>query len=277
VQVDLENKAEHLQINLTSFSTIGSTHLRRDISADSLDAAALTSDITSVGSNVVSSAETGVAQASAAAQTAATEVNNSVQEIANNLRSNLPGYYLVGLLGYCEGHSDKPTYCSDPSASFFFNITDIFQEASPEVSSLIPGIGSKALLGYQAIARWSISANILGLIFSFASVIFGITILTISSGKMFLVICLLVRLYMSPAELVDILTVVQMATVFITAATISTTVIYSLMTGAIEAILQDFGISASFGMRTFIAAWLGVVFSFGALLTCMIELFCCCI
>jgi hypothetical protein len=68
-----------------------------------------------------------------------------------------------------------------------------------------------------------------------------------------------------------------MATVFITAATISTTVIYGLMTGAIKATLQNLGIFASFGVRTFTAAWLGVLFSFGALLACMIELFCCCI
>jgi hypothetical protein len=68
-----------------------------------------------------------------------------------------------------------------------------------------------------------------------------------------------------------------MATVFVTAATISTTVIYGLMTGAIKAVLRDFGIFASFGERTFTAAWLGVLFSFGALLACMIELFCCCI
>jgi hypothetical protein len=178
---------------LTSLSTIGSTHIRRDISAGNLDSAAITSDITSAGSNFVSSAETGIAQASATAQAAASEVNNSVQEISNKLKSNLPGYYSVGLLGYCEGHDDKVTYCSDPSASFFFNITSLFQEASPDVSSLIPGIESKALGGYQSIARWSTSANILGLIFSFISVILGITILTISSGKIFLVISHLVR------------------------------------------------------------------------------------
>lgn len=182
---------------MTSFSTIDSVHLRRDISAGSLDSGTVTSDITSAGNNVVGSAETGVAQASAAAQTAASQVNNSVQEISNNLKSKLPGYYSVGLLGYCEGHDDKATYCSHPSTSFFFNITTIFQEASSEVSSLIPGVESKALGGYQSVARWSIAANILGLIFSFASVIFGITILTISWGKIFLVVSHLVRSFIS--------------------------------------------------------------------------------
>jgi hypothetical protein len=42
---------------------------------------------------------------------------------------------------------------------------------------------------------------------------------------------------MPTAELVDILTVVQMATVFITAVTISTTVIYGLMTSVIKVVL----------------------------------------
>lgn len=140
------------------------------------------------------SAETGVAQASAAAQTAASKVNNSVQEIADNLKSDLPGYYSVGLLGYCEGHDNKATYCSDPSTSFFFNITSLFQKVSPGVSSLMPGIESKALGGYQSIARWSISAYILGLIFSFASVVFGIIVVATSSGKILLIISHLVRL-----------------------------------------------------------------------------------
>jgi hypothetical protein len=49
------------------------------------------------------------------------------------------------------------------------------------------------------------------------------------------------------------------------------------MTGAIKAILHRFGIFASLGERTFTVAWFGVFFSFGALLACMIELFCCCI
>ena len=68
-----------------------------------------------------------------------------------------------------------------------------------------------------------------------------------------------------------------MATIFVTAATISTTVIYGFIVGAIKAILQNFGIFASFGARTLTTAWLAVLLCFGALLTCTIELFCCCI
>ncbi|KAJ5562655.1 hypothetical protein N7461_001416, partial [Penicillium sp. DV-2018c] len=203
----------------------------------SLDSGVDTLDTTSA--NIVGSAETGVAEASAAAQTAGSEVNNSVQEIADNLKSSLPGYYSVGLLGYCEGYDNKAAYCSDPSTSFFFNITSLFQEISPGVSSLMPGIESKALGGYQSLARWSISAYILGLIFSFASIVFGVTVVATSLGKIPLVISHL------------------MATVFVTAATISTTVIYGLMAGAIKATLQNFGIFASFGARTFTTAWLG--------------------
>ncbi|KAJ5562650.1 hypothetical protein N7535_002903 [Penicillium sp. DV-2018c] len=160
----------------------------------------------SAGSNIVGSAETGVAQASAAAQTAASEVNNSVQEIADNLKSNLPGYY------------------SPLSKNFPRNLQPM------------PGIESKALGGYQSIARWSISAYILGLVSSFASIVFGITVVATSSGRILLVTSHL------------------MATVFVTAATISTTVIYGLMAGATKAALQDFGIFASFGARTFTTA-----------------------
>jgi hypothetical protein len=49
------------------------------------------------------------------------------------------------------------------------------------------------------------------------------------------------------------------------------------MTTGIKAVLQNFGIIANFGGRTFTAAWIGVFCSFGALLAYMVELFCCCI
>lgn len=187
-----ENKTKHSQVNLTSFSTIDFNPLRREISVGSLDSATVTSEITSAGGDIISSAGTVVAQASATAQTAASQVNNSIQGISNSLKSNLPGYYSVGLLGYCEGHDDKATYCSKPNTSFSFSITDLFKKAYPEVSDLIPGIGGKALGGYQLIARWSISANILGVIFSSASIIFGITNLLFSWGRIFHIISHLV-------------------------------------------------------------------------------------
>lgn len=179
-------------MNLTLFSTLGSTHTRRETSVGGLDSTSLTSGITSAGGGIISSAETSVAQASTAVQTAGSEVNKSVQEISNALKSNLPGYYTVGLLGYCEGYDDKATYCSHPSTSFYFNMTSLFSKASPETLDLIPGIGSKALRGYQSIAQWSISANILGLIFTSATVLFGITTMIISRGRVFLVISHLV-------------------------------------------------------------------------------------
>ena len=179
-------------MNLTSFSSIDFNPLRREISVGSLDSATVTSEITSAGGDVLNSAGTGVAQASVAAQTAASEINNSIQGLFSGLKSNLPGYYSVGLLGYCEGHDDKATYCSEPSASFSFNITDLFNKSSPGVSGFIPGIGEKALGGYQSIVRWSISANILGVIFSSASIIFGITTLLFLWGKIFLIISYLV-------------------------------------------------------------------------------------
>ena len=168
-------------------------HLRREISVGSLDPATATSEITSAAGDAIDSAGTGVAQASAAAESVASGVNNSIQEISNGLKSDVPGYYSVGLLGYCERQDDKATYCSDPSTSFSFNFAELFEKASPEVSGLIPGIGDKALGGYQPIARWSISANILGVIFSSASILFGIATMRFSWAKLFLVIFHLVR------------------------------------------------------------------------------------
>ncbi|KAJ5292107.1 hypothetical protein N7478_001358 [Penicillium angulare] len=248
-----------MRVNLTAFSTTDVPHLRHGLSVGSLDSTAVTSDITSVGSGVAGAAETHASQASSAAQEAASEASNSIQHISDELKSHLPGFYSVGLFGYCQGPGEKATYCSKPSTSFSFDITKLFGEAASEVSELIPGIENKALSGYRSVSQWSISADILGLIFTFAAIVFGVTTLTISWGKTCLVLSHLA------------------ASIFVAGVAIGSTIIYGLMTSTVKAVLKDFGILASFGAHTFTAAWLGVAFSVGALVACAIELFCCCI
>lgn len=63
---------------------------------------------------------------------------------------------------------------------------------------------------------------------------------------------------------------------FITGASIGVTVIYSLIIGSIQSLLQPLGAYASLGAQTFTATWLAVMFSIAALLIWLVEACCCC-
>ncbi|CAG8665139.1 unnamed protein product, partial [Penicillium salamii] len=180
-----------------------------------------------------------------------------VQSLSDEIKSHLPHFYSVGLLGYCQGQKETPSYsnCSQPSTSFSFDLLSIFGSVSPAIEEVLPDENNKVLAGYHDVSRWSISAYILGFASTFLAVVFGVTTIFFSRGKLFLIISSL------------------SATIFITGASISVTVIYGLITGAIKSI----GADASFGAHLFTATWLAVAFSFAAFLTWLIEMFCCCI
>ncbi|OQE62067.1 hypothetical protein PENNAL_c0272G05150 [Penicillium nalgiovense] len=220
---------------------------------DGIDAA---NKASSEANSVMNSASTAVIYASGAAETAASQVTDKIQSLSDEINSHLPGFYSVGLWGYCQGQKETSSYsnCSQPSTSFSFDLLAILGSASPFIDGVLPDGNNKVLAGYHGVSRWSISAYILGFISTFVAVVFGVTTMFFSK-----------------------LTIAESATIFVAGASIGVTVIYGLLTGAIQSILHPLGADASFGAHSFAATWLAVTFSFAALLTWLIEMFCCCI
>ncbi|CAG8344776.1 unnamed protein product [Penicillium salamii] len=251
------NELYFLRVNLTDFQELGSFHLRRSLSIAGVDASAIANIASSEANSVVSSVSTTVIYASSAAETAVSQATAKVQSLSDEVKSHLPDFYSVGLWGYCQGQKETMSYsnCSHPSASFSFDLLSIFGSVSPAIEDMLPDKNNKILAGYHEFSRWSISAYILGIAFTSLATVFGVTTVLYSWGKLLLIIFSL------------------SATFFITGASISVTVIYGLVTGAIKSI----GVDASLGPHSFIATWLAVAFSFAAFLTWLIEMFCCCI
>jgi hypothetical protein len=158
-----------------------------------VDTSEVANTASSEANNVVSSASTAAIYASSAVETAVSQVTDKVQSLSDKIKSDLP-HYSVGLLGYCQGQKGTPSYsnCSQPSTSFSFDLLSIFGSISPAIEEVLPDEDNKVLAGYHGVSRWSISAYILGFVSTFLAVVFGVTTILFSRGKLFLIISSLV-------------------------------------------------------------------------------------
>lgn len=105
------------------------------------------------------------------------------------LKSNLPAFYTVGLLGYCQGHKHTSSFanCSDPYIRFSFDLLSVLHFASDGHDNVVPNDDSKALRGYRNFACWFVlvycigaGATILTMIFGIGSIVFSWKIKLIS-------------------------------------------------------------------------------------------------
>jgi VIT1/CCC1 family predicted Fe2+/Mn2+ transporter len=159
-----------------------------------VDTSEVANTASSEANDVVSSAATAAIYASGAVETAVSQVTDKVQSLSDEIKSDLPYFYSVGLLGYCQGQKETPSYsnCSQPSTSFSFDLLSIFGSISPAIEEVLPDEDNKVLAGYHGVSRWSISAYILGFASTFLAVVFGVTTILFSRGKLFLIISSLV-------------------------------------------------------------------------------------
>ena len=158
---------------MTNFPEIDGLTFRRAVSIAGVDTSSITDGAASVASSVADSAESTVDSASAAVESTATKVDKQLKQWANELKSNLPDYYSVGLLGYCKGENENIS-CSDPSVSFSFNLSGIFNSMSSDIGSIVSGVDEKVLTGYRDVAHSTTWLYILALITSFMTGLLGV-------------------------------------------------------------------------------------------------------
>ena len=180
-------------MNLTNFPELGSFHLRRSLGVAGVDPSDVANTAGSEANSVVSSPSTAVIYASGAAETAVSQVTDKVQSLSDEIKSHLPGFYSVGLWGYCQGQETASySNCSQPSTTFSFDLLSIFGSVSPAIEEVLPDENNKVLAGYHGVSRWSISAYILGFASTFLAAVFGVTTIFFSWGKLLLIISSLV-------------------------------------------------------------------------------------
>lgn len=163
---------------MTGFSKEESLDLRRsfnignpsnEISPDITTAAGTAADAIQTVSSEVSHVTGTVAQA-----------NDRMKNLINSIKPNLPGFYSVGILGYCRGSGYKFEGCSKPNASFYFDLAGIFENISSDIKEIIPGLGKKIFGGYKKASQWSIAGFIIGLVLTVVSIFLSFTNLRIS-------------------------------------------------------------------------------------------------
>jgi hypothetical protein len=242
-----------------------------------VDTSSITSGVSVVANSATKVAANEVAQVSTAVQTKADQASDRLETLSKDLRLHLPAYYAVGLWGYCQGDNSTGAFsnCSKPSTSFSFDLLNILGSASEDINDILPKNVNKVLAGYHDVSRWTISAYILGFIFTIATIIIQVLLLKLARGKIFLIASSIVGPTLV-AFSCCMLTTMKLASIFITGASIGVTVIYGLITGGIESVLHPLGAHASLGAQTLTSAWLAVVFSIIAQLIWLIEMCCCC-
>lgn len=142
--------------------------------------------------SVSDTVESGIDEPSSAAETSVSHVQNHFETMSNELKSNLPTYYSVGLWGYCK-EKDSHTSCSQPSVSFSFDLSAIFNTISSDVDDLLPGINKKALTGYRELSQAVTWLYIFGFVATAFSVVFAVRTVFFSAGSKLLLISCMVR------------------------------------------------------------------------------------
>ncbi|KAI1829175.1 hypothetical protein CBS147337_10014 [Penicillium roqueforti] len=181
------------QVNLSNFPESDEATVRRSISL----AEGATSEIGNVGSVAGSS----VTAASAAIETAISQAGGHLEKWAKDLKSEVPAYYSVGLLAYCQGQTDHDLTCSHPTVSFSFNLSNILNSVSTEIDDVVPGVSDKLLTGYRDGSRAIIWLYISGSIAAILTTGFGIRKAFRQGGSSLLIISCTVSLSSSSLQI----------------------------------------------------------------------------
>lgn len=147
-----------------------------------MDPSTVTSDAGDIAGNAASAVQTAISQATSAAKTAATEANGKLQSLANDIKTQLPSSYNIGIWGDCQENTRGGTNCTTPSTSFSFDLESILGSVSKDVASIIPGF-DKIRAASRTLSRWSISAYIIGFLLTAATFALGVVNLISAWGN----------------------------------------------------------------------------------------------
>ncbi|KAJ5655095.1 hypothetical protein N7490_002098 [Penicillium lividum] len=198
----------------------------------------------------------GAADAAAAGISAA---QGAIHAELTELKSHLFQYYYIGLWSYCKSRDGSKAVCSEPRASFAFDLSAVLESTPVDVDKVLPQVDEKAISGYREFSHAIISLYIAGFVSTAIVVILGARRTFWARGNRLLALFCIV------------------SAVLIAVATIGVTVMYSLFTAAIKTSLLPFGVQAGLGGSMLTLIWLAASCSIGAFFIWLIQPFCCCI
>jgi hypothetical protein len=171
--------------------------------------------------------------------------------------------YYIYMWNYCSGSlsqngsSQNITYCSPRKAQFYFDPLTTWGLNNTVVQQALGSSFQKGINAYKTGAKWMFIAYV---------VAFWVTVGSIVVG--FFAIC-------SRLGSCATTVVASAATLFTFAAALTSTILFSTLTGVLDAALKPYKIKLSIGSRMLAVDWLAVAFSVAATLFWTISICCC--
>ncbi|KAI9376705.1 SUR7/PalI family-domain-containing protein [Aspergillus egyptiacus] len=175
---------------------------------------------------------------------------------------NIPDFYNIGLLGYCEGNITsnddyRVSNCSDPKAEFWFDPVDVWNLKTLGLQNALPSEVQDALNIYKNVSKWMFVAYVIAFAATALELLLGITAIFSRWGS-----C--------------VTTLISIAAFLFTAAASATsTALFAVIAGVFNDQIKPYGIEGEMGRNIYVATWLATAFSLAAALFWAISSCCC--
>jgi hypothetical protein len=185
------------------------------------------------------------------------------QLTSSNSNNDLSDIYEVYLWNYCSGNKNndtgsvKLTHCSSREARYWFNPVEVWGLNNSGIADLVPKEIQKGLNIYKGVSQWMFVAYAIAFFASLANIIVGLLAICSRWGS-----C--------------VTTIVSCtATLFSFLAALTSTILFSVLTGTFNSVLKTYGIHLSIGTKMFSLDWIAFAFSLGATLFWTVSICCC--
>ncbi|KAL2822731.1 SUR7/PalI family-domain-containing protein [Aspergillus cavernicola] len=187
------------------------------------------------------------------------DISTALEEVQKYF--NIPDFYNIGLLGYCEGNITNDKYhvsnCSSPKAEFWFNPVDVWNLATLGLENALPDDVDNALNVYKNVSKWMFVAYVIAFAATALELLLGITAIFSRWGS-----CVTTLIAIA-------------AFLFTAAASATSTAMFAVVTGVFNDQIKPYGIEGSMGRNIYAATWLATAFSLAAALFWAISSCCC--
>ncbi|KAE8376391.1 SUR7/PalI family-domain-containing protein [Aspergillus bertholletiae] len=260
-----------MKANLTGFSSTLGKELAGLISQQSVlddslaavagstsDVSPTLQDISNTAQNAGNSAIDGVTGTVGNVVDGAENLAQGASDKLAEIESNIQGFYIVGLWGYCQGNFNETgstvTNCTPPSSSFWFNFTEVLGLESSWAEKIFPNQVEKVVGVYKAASKGISATYITALITTVITLVTGLTATVSRWGSCLVSICAMISMVFNIAG--------------------SATVYVSLV-GALKSVFHSAGINASLGQKMLATSWMASSFSVVACILWLTSICCC--
>jgi hypothetical protein len=125
------------------------------------------------GSSLTDTASSVYAGAADAAAAGILAAQGAIHAELTELKSHLFQYYYIGLWSYCKSRDGSEAVCSEPRASFAFDLSAVLESMPVDVDKVLPQVDEKAVSGYRNLSHAIISLYIAGFVSTVLVVILG--------------------------------------------------------------------------------------------------------